>query len=69
MERTRTNLTMPKSGFAASMMRDMEGGGPTEAEHILGDLIRRGEAADVPCPLLRLAYTHLKAYEARRAAA
>ena len=69
MERTRTNLTLPKSGFAASMMRDMEGGGPTEADHILGDLIRRGEAADVPCPLLRLAYTHLKAYEARRAAA
>jgi 2-dehydropantoate 2-reductase len=68
MERTRTNLTMPKSGFAASMMRDMEGGGRTEADHIIGDLIRRGEAAGVPCPLLRLAYTHLKAYEARRAA-
>ena len=31
-------------------------------------LIRRGEAANVRCPLLRLAYTHLKAYEARRAA-
>ena len=37
------------------MMRDMEGGGPTEADHILGDLIQRGEAANVPCPLLRLA--------------
>src|SRR5215216_2887019 len=48
MERTRTTLTMPKSGFAASMMRDMEGGGRTEADHVIGDLIRRGEGADVP---------------------
>lgn len=69
IERTRTNLTMPNSGFAASMMRDMEGGGRTEADHVIGDLIRRGEGAEVPCPLLRLAYTHLKAYEARRATA
>jgi 2-dehydropantoate 2-reductase len=69
IERTRTNLTMPKSGFAASMMRDMEGGGRTEADHVIGDLIRRGEGAKVSCPLLRLAYTHLKAYEARRATA
>jgi 2-dehydropantoate 2-reductase len=68
LERTRTTLTTPKSAFSASMLRDIEGGGRTEADHVIGDLIRRGEGAGLPCPLLGLAYTHLKAYEARRAA-
>jgi 2-dehydropantoate 2-reductase len=67
LERTRAMLTMPKSAFSASMLRDMEGGGRIEADHIVGDLVRRGDAAGVPCPLLRLAYTNLNAYEARRA--
>jgi 2-dehydropantoate 2-reductase len=69
LERTRATLTTPKSAFSASMLRDMEGGGRTEADHVIGDLIHRGEGAGLPCPLLRLAYTHLKAYEARRASA
>jgi 2-dehydropantoate 2-reductase len=69
LERTRTTLTTPKSAFSASMLRDIEGGGRTEADHVIGDLIRRGEGAGLPCPLLGLAYTHLKAYEARRASA
>jgi 2-dehydropantoate 2-reductase len=68
LERTRTTLTTPKSAFSASMLRDIEGGGRTEADHVIGDLIRRGKGAGLPCPLLGLAYTHLKAYEARRAA-
>jgi 2-dehydropantoate 2-reductase len=69
LERTRATLTTPKSAFSASMLRDIEGGGRTEADHVIGDLIRRGEGAGLPCPLLGLAYTHLKAYEARRASA
>jgi len=69
LERTRAMLTTPKSAFSASMLRDLEGGGRTEADHVIGDLVRRGEAAGLPCRLLRLAYTHLKAYEARRATA
>ncbi|MFL5171522.1 MAG: 2-dehydropantoate 2-reductase [Microvirga sp.] len=69
VERTRAMLTTPKSPFSASMLRDLEGGGRTEADHVIGDLVRRGEAAGLPCRLLRLAYTHLKAYEARRATA
>jgi 2-dehydropantoate 2-reductase len=69
MTRNRGMLTMPGSTFAASMLRDIERGAPTEADHILGDLIRRGGAGgggpnDVP--LLRIAYAHLRAYEARR---
>ncbi len=69
LERTRAMLTTPKSAFSASMLRDLEGGGRTEADHVIGDLVRRGETAGLPCRLLRLAYTHLKAYEARRATA
>jgi 2-dehydropantoate 2-reductase len=47
------------------MLRDIEANAPIEAEHIVGDLIRR--SAGLGPPLLGLAYTHLKAYEARRA--
>jgi 2-dehydropantoate 2-reductase len=38
-----------------------------EADHIVGDLIRRVSETGAPSggmPLLRLAYDHLKAYEA-----
>ena len=65
--RSRTMLTAPGSTFAASMLRDIERGAPIEADHIVGDLLRRGESAtDRDHPLLRIAYAHLKAYEARR---
>ena len=68
MTRNRGMLTMPGSTFAASMLRDIERGAPTEADHILGDLIRRGGAGSAPndLSLLRIAYAHLRAYEARR---
>jgi len=52
--------------MTASLMRDVEGGGPVEAEHILGDLLRRGEAGGGTCPLLRIVCGHLRAHEARR---
>jgi len=48
-------------------MRDLEQGHRVEADHVIGDLLARGEAQGVETPLLRLAYAHLKAYEARRA--
>jgi 2-dehydropantoate 2-reductase len=59
-------LTTPGSAFAASMLRDVEHGARIEADHIVGDMIRRGEALNRDIPLLRVAYTHLKAYELRR---
>jgi 2-dehydropantoate 2-reductase len=65
--RSRTMLTAPGSTFAASMLRDIEHGAPIEADHIIGDLVRRGERVAHEFPLLRIAYAHLKAYEARRA--
>ena len=64
--RNRTMLTTPGSTFAASMLRDIEHGAPIEADHIVGDLLRRGAAQSGDSPLLRIAYAHLKAYEARR---
>jgi 2-dehydropantoate 2-reductase len=66
MARNRTMLTLPGSGFAASMLRDIENGARIEADHIVGDLIHRGEVTGHDFPLLRVAYAHLKAYEARR---
>jgi 2-dehydropantoate 2-reductase len=49
------------------MLRDIERGAPTEADHVIGDLISRAAAPLPDTALLRIAYTHLKAYEARRA--
>lgn len=63
--RSRQVLTTPGSPLTASMLRDVENGGPVEAGQILGDLLRRGGPAD-PRSLLRLAFAHLSAYEARR---
>jgi len=70
IERSRAALTAVGSPLTASMLRDIERHAPTEADHILGDLLRRRdeiEAEPTGAPLLRLAYAHLKAYEARRA--
>jgi len=64
----RKQLTEPGSGLMASMLRDVERGGPTEADHILGDMVRRAHALGVEAPLLRLAWSHLQAYELRRVA-
>lgn len=59
-------LTDAKSASTASMLRDIEAGRPTEGDHILGDMARRGRAAGLAIPLLELALTHVQAYEARR---
>ena len=66
-ERVRGMLTAEGSQLTASMFRDIRAGAPVEADHVIGDLIARGDAAKVPVPKLRTAYTHLKAYERQRA--
>jgi 2-dehydropantoate 2-reductase len=66
LERTRGMLTMEGSQMTASMFRDIDAGAPVEADHVIGDLVARGDAAKVPVPRLRTAYTHLKAYEKQR---
>jgi len=66
MARNRTMLTAPDSPLTASMLRDIERGAPIEADQIVGDLLRRGGEHALTSPMLRIAYTHLKAYEFRR---
>src|ERR1700712_2615486 len=65
-ERIKGMLTSDGSQMTASMFRDIRAGAPVEADHVIGDLIARGDAAKVPAPKLRTAYTHLKAYEKQR---
>jgi len=66
LERTRGMLTAEGSPMTASMFRDIKAGAPVEADHVIGDLVGRGDAGKVPVPRLRTAYTHLKAYEKQR---
>ena len=66
LTRTRGMLTAEGSPITASMFRDIKAGPPVEADHVIGDLIARGERAKVPLPKLRTAYTHLKVYEQLR---
>jgi 2-dehydropantoate 2-reductase len=56
------------SMYEASMLRDLEKGGPIEADHILGFMLRRCREAGLPDLLHLTAYTHAKSYEERRAA-
>jgi 2-dehydropantoate 2-reductase len=68
-ERARAQLTAAGSTFTASMLRDIEGKGRIEADHVIGDLIARGQrlAPEAAFPILTTVYAGLKAYEARRA--
>lgn len=66
-QRARAMLTAAGSPFTASMLRDVEGNRAVEADHVLGDLLKRGKGGRYP--MLTAAYAHLKAYEARRARA
>ncbi len=67
LERSRSGVTAAGSLITASMLRDMERGGRTEVEQILGDLLRRQRVGSRRPSLLHLAYVHVKAYEVRRA--
>lgn len=66
LTRARTILTERGSSFAASMLRDVERGGPTEAAHVVGDMLARARTANLPAPMLRVAWCHLQTHEARR---
>jgi 2-dehydropantoate 2-reductase len=66
LERTHGMLTTEGSPLTASMFRDIKVGARVEADHVVGDLIARADAAKIPVPKLRTAHTHLKAYEKQR---
>lgn len=69
--RAQSILFAEGSPLTASMLRDIEMQSRIEADHVIGDLIARGGEAQHggELTLLRIAYGHLKAYEARQAAA
>ncbi len=69
LESGRQRLTDPAGLWSASMLRDLESGGQVEADHIVGWMLERAREHGIDDTLLSLAYTHLKTYEARRAAA
>ena len=62
---TRAILTAKGSIQTSSMYRDLQQGSPIEADQIIGDLLARGQSAEVPTPLLAAAYTHLSIYQSR----
>ena len=68
IEFAKARLMDPKGNWSASMMRDMEVGNPVEADHIVGWMLERARKHGVDDTVLSTAYTHLKSYEARRAA-
>jgi 2-dehydropantoate 2-reductase len=56
------------SQYETSMLRDVERGGPTEVEHVLGFMLNKAREANIAHRTLLLAYTHIKAFEQRHAA-
>lgn len=68
MARNRALLDDSTSTLTASMLRDLERGGPVEADHIIGFLLDKARAHGIDDTLHRVCYAHLKAYEQRRAA-
>ena len=68
IEFAKSRLMDPRGTWSASMMRDMEAGNPVEADHIVGWMLERARRHGIDDTVLSMAYTHLKAYEARRAA-
>ena len=68
IQSARERLTDPSGLWSASMMRDMEAGNAVEADQIIGWMLERARRHNLDDGVLSMAYTHLKTYEARRAA-
>jgi 2-dehydropantoate 2-reductase len=68
MQSWERTFSQPDSLYATSMLRDIERGGRTEVEHILGFMVRKAREAGIEHQTLLLAYTHIKAFEQRQAA-
>ena len=64
-ERAKPTLSAAGSPFNSSMARDVEGGHRVEADHVIGDLLKRAKGGDYP--MLAIAYAHHKTYAVRRA--
>jgi 2-dehydropantoate 2-reductase len=56
------------SALTASMLRDLEAGNAVESDHIVGFMLDHARKHNLDDTMLSVAFTHLKAYENRRAA-
>ncbi len=65
----RAQLTSEGSPLTSSMYRDLQKGGQTEADQILGDLLARADGAGISAPLLEAAYATLSIHQGRLGAA
>jgi 2-dehydropantoate 2-reductase len=54
------------SQYSTSMLRDIERGGRTEADHVLGFMLEKARIAGIEHHTLRLACTHVSAFDQRR---
>lgn len=68
IEFAKKGLTDPASTWTSSMLIDLEAGARVESDHIVGWMLDRARKHGIEATVLSIAYTHLKAYEARRAA-
>jgi len=68
MNGVRERFSDPNGKWETSMQRDIEAGNPVEADHIIGFMLDKARKHKVDDTMLSFAYTHLKTYEARRAA-
>jgi 2-dehydropantoate 2-reductase len=64
----RETFSDKSSGYATSMLRDIERRGRTEVDHIIGFVLARARSFGLENKTLELAYTHIKSYEQRLAA-
>jgi 2-dehydropantoate 2-reductase len=66
IELYRSHYAQIGSNAAPSMLYDVENRRPTEADHMLGDLVRRADRLGIEVPIPRVALCNLQIYEARR---
>ncbi len=66
LRRARGILTEAGSSLTASMLRDLQQGHPIEADHVIGDMLRRAAEQPAARAVLPLVYAHLKVYQDRR---
>ncbi len=64
----RNFLTLKGSAQTSSMYRDLQGGHAVEVEQIIGDLVARGQQADIASPLLDAVQVNLSVYQSRLSA-
>lgn len=66
-ERVQAMLTERGSINSPSMRQDLEAGRRTEADAVVGDMLRRARELGIAAPLLSAAYCHLQVHENRLA--